>query len=108
MVGKKIRRPQDFTESIRLRQRNTAWPDTLRNSRGVDQLFWHGSPQATVIQEVGALVFGLGFLCVGISFLYWSTQTSSLFIRFLGALLLCLGVRVSFKVFFPTKLNKAG
>jgi len=29
-------RPQDFAEIMRLRRSNTAWPDPLQNSRGVE------------------------------------------------------------------------
>jgi hypothetical protein len=107
MLGKKNRRPQDFAESLRLRQRNTTWPDLLRNNRSVDELFWRGSPYATAVQKAGALIFGLSFVSVGVSFVYGSTQTPSFLIRLVGGLMLCLGARLCFKVFFPTKRNNA-
>jgi hypothetical protein len=64
------------------------------------KLLWHGSPQATAVLKAGAPIFGLAFPCIGISFLYWSTQTYSLFIRILGTLLSCLDEDLCEKRFF--------
>lgn len=44
-------------------QRNTLWPDTLRNGALVDAFLWKGSPNATPIQRIGIALFGLLFLC---------------------------------------------
>ena len=48
---------------IETRQRNTVWPDTLRNGSLVDAFVWRGSPNATYIQRIGTALFGLLFLC---------------------------------------------
>lgn len=48
---------------IEARQRNTVWPDTLRNGALVDAFVWRGSPNATYIQRIGTALFGLLFLC---------------------------------------------
>src|SRR6266851_2554680 len=51
---------------IEARQRNTVWPDTLRNAALVDAFLWKGSPDATPIQRIGIGLFGLLFLCPAI------------------------------------------
>ena len=33
-------------EAIKAKQRNTVWPDTMVNSRGVDAFLWRGDPDA--------------------------------------------------------------
>jgi len=35
------------------RQRNIVFPDTVRNDRLVNELFWKGSPNATRLQRIG-------------------------------------------------------
>jgi hypothetical protein len=51
------------SDDVRARQRNTVWPDTLRNGRVVDSFIWKGSPDATLVQRIGVALFGLLFLC---------------------------------------------
>ena len=55
----------DFLEDSRRRQRNVVFPDTLRNARSVDAFLWKGSPNPTLVQRVGAWVFGLTFIGLG-------------------------------------------
>jgi len=43
---------------IEARQRNTVWPDTLRNGALVDAFVWRGSPNATYIQGAGPSLQG--------------------------------------------------
>jgi hypothetical protein len=62
-----------FQEDADLRQRNTIWPDTVRNAAKVDGFLWKGSPSATKVQRVGAFIFGILLLLaaamlVGIAF----------------------------------------
>lgn len=47
---------------IEARQRNTVWPDTLKNGALVDAFLWKGSPDATHTQRIGIAFFGLLFL----------------------------------------------
>lgn len=49
-------------EDVELRQRNTVWPDTMRNGITVDGYLWKGDPNAPRIQRIGAFMFGLIFL----------------------------------------------
>jgi hypothetical protein len=51
------------SDDVRTRQRNTVWPDTLRNGRVLDSFVWKGSPDATLVQRVGIALFGFLFLC---------------------------------------------
>ena len=44
------------------RQKNTLWPDTLRNSALVDAFLWRGSRNATPIQRIGIFLSGLLFV----------------------------------------------
>lgn len=48
---------------IGARQRNSVWPDTLRNSALVDAFVWRGSPNPTYVQRIGTALFGLLFMC---------------------------------------------
>jgi hypothetical protein len=57
-----------FIETIKAKQRNTVWPDPLINSRGVDAFLWKGSPDAPLVQRIGAWIFGLTFVLLGVVF----------------------------------------
>ena len=60
---------QKFLDEIEANQKNILWNDTVRNGRGVDAFLWKGSPDATLVQRVGAWLFGLTFLGFGVVFL---------------------------------------
>ena len=51
-------------EEVSAKQRNTVWPDTIRNSSSVDAFLWKGSPDAPLIQRIGAWIFGVTFILV--------------------------------------------
>lgn len=53
-------------EDLRAKQRNTVWPDPIRNSRSVDAFLWNGSPDAPLVQRIGAWIFGLTFILAGL------------------------------------------
>jgi hypothetical protein len=57
-------------DDVQARQRNTVWPDTLRNGRTLDGFLWKGSPDATLVQRVGVAIFGLFFLATSFLFVY--------------------------------------
>jgi hypothetical protein len=61
----KIADHQSVIEEVEAKQKNTAWPDTRKNSRSVDAFLWKGSPDAPLIQRMGAWVFGLFFILCG-------------------------------------------
>jgi hypothetical protein len=55
-------------EDVKARQSNTVWPDTLRNSRSVDEFLWKGSSNAPLVQKIGAWIFGLTFILLALAF----------------------------------------
>ena len=65
------------SDDIQARQRNTVWPDTLRNGRTVDSFIWNGSPDATPVQRVGIAIFGVAFLVISLLFMFLANLTAS-------------------------------
>jgi hypothetical protein len=64
-----VRDDQDVIEEIKAKQRNTVWPDTMRNGRSVDAFLWKGDPDAPRVQRIGACIFGLFFILCGAAWL---------------------------------------
>ena len=62
---KKSVQHEHVIEEIEAKQRNTIWPDTLMNGRSVDEFLWKGSPDAPLVQRIGAWIFGIAFMLVG-------------------------------------------
>ena len=93
----------EITDKARAKQSNTIWPDTLRNTPSVDRLLWHGSPDATLVQRIGSLIFGLAFFSIGLAFSYWWTWRHLVLTLLLGLLMILLGIRVCFRAFWPTR-----
>lgn len=56
----------EVVAELRNRQRNTVWPDTMHNSKSVDEFLWKGSPDAPLVQRIGAWIFGLFFILCGL------------------------------------------
>jgi hypothetical protein len=56
----------EFIDRARTSQRNTVFPDTVRNSRSVDAFLWRGSPNPSLVQRVGAWLFGLTEIGIGL------------------------------------------
>ncbi len=67
--GAEIPKQQTVIEDIKGKQRNFVFPDTLRNSRGVDEFLWKGSPNAPLVQRMAAWMFGLFFILAGVAFI---------------------------------------
>jgi len=69
MSKKSLWQGDPLRDDLESRQRNTVWPDTLRNASSVDGYLWHGNPNAPLVQRVGAVVLGLAYLvCSGMIF----------------------------------------
>jgi hypothetical protein len=83
-----------FISEIEAKQRNTVWPDTLVNSRGVDELLWKGSPYITTVQRIGVALFGLADLVMGFVMLSWAKLEGSLILRILSIGLFLLAARM--------------
>ena len=58
--------PQQVLESVKSKQRNTVWPEPLVNSRNVDEFLWKGASDALLVQRVGACLFGMTFVLIGV------------------------------------------
>ena len=95
-----------FIEETRARQRNTIWPDPLVNSRGVDELIWNGSPNATIVQRIGVALFGLFDLGAGLVFLSFARKERSLLLVAISIGCLLLGTRVLLNAFTKNDRNK--
>jgi hypothetical protein len=61
-----ISEQQSLIEEIKATQQNTLWPDTMKNSSSVDEFLWKGSPDAPLVQRIGACIFGLTFILGGL------------------------------------------
>src|SRR5579859_5689415 len=67
-MRKSERSLRDELREWHARQRNTVFPDTVRNARKVDFFFWHGAPHPTLVQRIAALLYGFALSMAGISF----------------------------------------
>ena len=93
--GRKIMKNQSSKQllnDVRARQRNTVWPDTLRNGLSVDGLLWKGCHNATTVQRVGIAIFGLAFLTAGLTFAYTAYSQRSAIIAILSVPFILLEV----------------
>ena len=93
----KRRRASDrakFIEEIKAKQANIVWPGPLINSRGVDAFLLRGSPNPTLVQRIGAWLFGLSVIAAGIVFLIFVWQDGAWFLGVLVIGLFALGVRI--------------
>src|ERR1700760_4352253 len=63
-------------EEIKAKQRNIVWPDTLRNGGSVDEFLWKGSSDASLVQRIGAWVFGFTFMLLAIALIEVDRETS--------------------------------
>jgi hypothetical protein len=59
---------EKLIEDVSAKQRNTVWPDAMINSKGVDEFLWRGSPDAPLVQRIGAWIFGITFMFLGAMF----------------------------------------
>jgi len=90
----------ELLAEVESRQRNIVWPDTMRNSRGMDELLWKGSLTATKVQRVGIAVWGLLFLSLGLFFMFvLGPEQHSIMEVVFGLLLVALGTKISLNAF---------
>jgi hypothetical protein len=69
---------REYIGQIERQQSNILWPDSLHNSRGVDELLWKGKKDAPLIQRAGIAVFALLFLTVGAAILLQAIDERSI------------------------------
>ncbi len=53
---------KQIREDVEERQRGILVPDLIRSGRSVDEFMWKGDPNASLVQRIGLLVFGMFFL----------------------------------------------
>jgi hypothetical protein len=86
-------------EEVKARQSNTIWPDTLRNSRGVDEFLWKGAPNAPLVQRIGAWIFGLTFILLALVLWDVAYEKHAWVFAVLAIIFLMLGGRVCYSGF---------
>lgn len=69
------------------------------NGSSVDGLLWKGSPQATKVQRVGIVIFGLTFFSFGLFFLAYGIETRVGFEIAFSLLWLGLGTKITLNAF---------
>jgi hypothetical protein len=66
-------------QEMRDKQSNLLWPQTLKNSRGIDGFLVRGSPNPTLVQRIAAWLIGLPFLVGGLATLSFNRVRESWF-----------------------------
>lgn len=88
----------EMIEDVNAKQRNTLWPDAMINGRSVDEFLWKGSPDAPLVQRIGAWIFGLTFMLLGIGLVEIDREIEpyrkSLALVVLGVVCFWIGVKV--------------
>jgi lipopolysaccharide export LptBFGC system permease protein LptF len=87
---------EKFEEDIRARQQNIIWPDTVRNARSIDEYFWRGAENASLVQRIAAWLFGVAFIGLGLMFLWLAHREGSFLGIAVSVVLLALGARIFF------------
>ena len=77
----------DYIESVKVRQKNSLWPDVLRGGRSVDEFLWKGASDAPLVQRVGAVILALAYLLVGLAFVSMALEQGEWFTGAFAALI---------------------
>jgi len=90
----KINNQDELVEDVKARQENTVWPDTLKNSSSVDAFLWKGSPDAPLVQRMGAWILGLFFFGWGLVFSFISYKEHSWAVVIYAVVGILLGAKI--------------
>ncbi len=93
-------------EEVQARQRNTTWPDAMKNSRGVDDLLWNGSPNPTRVQRAGILIFGISYIVAGAALMTLASEQHTKILGCFSLLPISIGVKVTYNAFFKRVLTR--
>jgi hypothetical protein len=93
-------------DEIKDRQSNTLWPDTMKNGSSVDEFLWKGSPDAPLVQRMGAWIFGIFFLLCGVCFLEFAREKRSWVVLVFSLVVFLLGGKVFLNGFRRHKASK--
>jgi hypothetical protein len=83
-----------FHDELARKQRNVVWPDTMINGSRVDRFLWDGSPDATVVQRVGAGIFGSFFFLSSFMFLAFAVRERVVFLLLFAIFWLLIGWKI--------------
>ena len=67
-------KPPKFIDEYSARQRNTLFPDAVRNGRLADAFFWKGTPNPSRVQRIAAWMFGLMSIGFGLEFFSFAVK----------------------------------
>jgi hypothetical protein len=93
-------------EDVQGRQRNTTWPDVVRNAGSVDGLLWKGSPNPTKVQRVGIAIFGLFFLVLAVGTAIPAVERHSTVQGVVAVIAFLIGMKVILNAFFKRKMPR--
>ncbi len=60
---------EKWIDDVESSQRNIVFPDTVRNARSADELLLKGSPNASLVQRIAMVLFGVTFFASGVAFI---------------------------------------
>ncbi len=83
-----------FHAEVDRRQRSIIWPDTMINGSRIDGFLWKGSTDATIVQRVGAVIFGSFFGISSVVFLSFAERDRSIFLLLFSIFWLLIGWKV--------------
>jgi hypothetical protein len=81
-------------EEIEAKQRNIDWPDAMNNGRSVDEFLWKGDLDAPLVQRMGAWIFGLTFILMGLGLFDIAYEKQDRMTGVFSLLPLFLGIKV--------------
>jgi hypothetical protein len=105
--SRKISSDADFISRARARQQNILWPESLMNSNEVNKLFWRGSSNPSLVQRIGAWLFGATFIGMGIVTALLTRGDRSFFLVLFSSGLILAGA-VIFRAGFRTRGPEGG
>jgi uncharacterized membrane protein HdeD (DUF308 family) len=86
-------------EEMSAKERNAVWSNPRKDSLSVGALLWKGSPDATKVQRIGVLIFGVTFISVGIANALLGRENGASVQVFFGVLLALVGTKVTLSAF---------
>jgi len=82
-----------YIESIKDRQSNLVWPDTMHNSRAVDEILWKGSRNAPLVQRIGIFIFAFVFVLAGLTVISMAIENKVWYLCALAAVIFMVAGR---------------
>ena len=76
-------------DELRARQRNLTWPGFVSNARRVDEVLFKGSSNAPIVHRVGAWLFGIALVSLGLGLLTMSRSSIQVIAATFGIVLGC-------------------